>query len=241
MTSPASHLVGPVAVEPIPATLEAVLRIPALTSVSYWITEFSDLIGLPTTADYGSWFGGDWERVARAADACRNLGAFCTTLASGTRRELDALEAGWLGNAAGAASGYFSHLADQLDANAVSFTQIATQLDQTAIGVHEAAQAIGSLNDHIIDLAITFFVTSWATAASAATGVGAVASTVTTPALAATVLKGISVVEQILSIHANASLTCSAFVGLIATPMATVKGFPAMSVPAPYDNPQVDS
>lgn len=239
MTSPGVHLVDPVAAEPIPSSLDLVLNLPALTSVSFYISRFSDLIGLPTTADLGAWVAGDWERVARAADACRNLGEFSTALASEARTELGVLEGTWQGNAAGAASDYFSRFADQLDSNGRSFATIATQLEQTTIGVHQAAKTIGGLVDRVIDLGIAFTIKCIAAAASAATGAGAAAVTVTGPAMVATVLKGIDVVNDILTVQGRATAICAAFVGSVAPPLATLKGFSEMSVPAPYDNRQV--
>lgn len=239
MTPPESHLLDPVAAEPIPSSLDGVMNLPALTSVTFYIAKFSNLVGLPTTADLGDWVAGDWERVARAADACRNLGQFSTELASEARRELGTLEATWHGNAAGAASDYFSRFADQLDSNGRSFAQIATQLEQTTIGVHQAAKAIGALVDLAIDLGIAFALKSSALVASAATGVGAAAAVVTSPALVALVVKGIKVVNDILTVQGRASALCAAFVGAVAPPLATLKGFSEMSVPAPYDNRQV--
>lgn len=239
MTSPGTHLVDPVAADPIPSSLDLVLNLPALTSASFYIAEFSEFVGFPTTADLGAWAAGDWARVARAADACRNLGKFSTALASEARTELGALEGTWQGNAAGAASDYFSRFADQLDSNGRSFAQIATQLEQTTVGVHQAAKAIGGLVDMAIDLGIAFFLKSCALAASAATGVGAAAAAITSPALVALVIKGIKVVNAILTAQGRATAICAAFVGSVAPPLATLKGFSEMSVPAPYDNRQV--
>ena len=241
MSSPADHLVSPVSSEPIPAALELALNLPDLTSASFLISEFLGLIDSPGPADLADWIAGDWERVALAADACRNLGSFSSTAAAGVREETGAVGEAWSGHAASAASGYFSELADKLDSNALSFSQIAGQLDQTAIGVHQAALAIGKLIDLIIDLGVAFLIEAAVAAASAATGVGAVATGVLSAGLVALIIKGYDAVSDVLDIHARASAICVAFVGITATPLATLKGFPEMSVPAPYSNPVVPS
>lgn len=241
MTSPAAHLVSPVASEPIPASLELALNLPDFTSASYWISEFLGLIDSPGPAELAEWIGGDWERVALAADACRNLGDFSSSAAAGVCEEMSTVGQTWSGHAASAASVYFSELADKLDSNAFSFSRIASQLDQTAIGVHQAAQVIGIPINFIIDLGVTFLIEAAAAFASAATGVGAVATGLLSAGLVALIIKGYDAVSEILDLHAKASNVCAAFVGVTATPLATLKGFPEMSVPAPYSNPVVPS
>lgn len=170
MTSPVIHLTEPVAAEPIPAELDVAMHLPDYISLGHWAMEFAAAIGLPSTAEISTWVAGDWEKVARAADACRKLGEFNAALGAETSREITELGTTWSGSASDAARGYFDSLAGSLSSNASAFTEIGRQLDSTAVGVHQSAKLIGDQFEDLIDLAIVFGIEAAAAAVTAPTG-----------------------------------------------------------------------
>lgn len=236
MTSPASHLIGPTAAHPYPAEAEFILGFPAITSGSFYFNEFAGLIGLDTESVAARVLG-DWESVARAADACRNLGRFSTTLAGETRRSCRDLDSTWDGNSATAATEYFDEFSTRLEQIGSSFWEIAGQLDQAVIGVHEAIRATGTILNLILDYAISYALVATASLIAAATGVGAPASgAIAATGATAIAYKGYKAVDKLLDVHGAAVGLCAGAIGSIATPLATVKGFNEMTVPNPYTN-----
>ena len=234
MDDPARTLAPPVADPLIPPAVDVFLHIGDLISLGHWAIVAIDKMGGPNLAEeIGEWFAGDWSEVARSSDALDKLGDFCEASTEGLRAEMEALEADWIGRAAGAAQQYFGDLSAQLSIQAANFRDIAQQYRGTAFGVKEMALAVGGLVESLVDYAIAAGISLAAAAASSWTVVGGLAGGA---AAGYSIVKGAQVIREILEIRAKVWLACEALMGLIAGSLSSIDGFAAVDLPGPYDH-----
>lgn len=117
MTSPSAALVAPAAEQMIPETFDKILSFPDYFSLGHWVLVGCDaLFGVNPAEWIAKEMAGDWEAVARAGSALKNLGKFNDSFAGAVDGGSDAMFTGWQGNAAGAAQAYFDQLPTALRA-----------------------------------------------------------------------------------------------------------------------------
>lgn len=236
MPDPTAALTTPVATEKIPPLVDTFLHIGDLISLGHWAMVAIDMMGGPNIPEeVGEWFAGDWEEVSKSASALRNLGDFCTYASENVDADLEVMLEKWDGKASAAAGTYFLELAERLGEQKAAFYDIADQYEATAFGVKELANACGSLVESLADYAIAAGISLLAAASNSWNPFGWGAA----GAAAYSIYKGTETVRKIIEIRAKVWTACEALMGLIAGSLGSIKGFESVSLPAPYDNPQV--
>ena len=234
MKDPAAELTPPRATEPIPEDLNTALHLGDLISLGHWAMVALEAMGGPNIPEeVGTWFAGDWKEVSIAADALRKLGAFCATACDGIKEELAVLMRTWEGRAADAAEAYFGRLATALAAQEANFLDIADQYARTALGIKELANVVGGLVESLADCAIVAGISLAAAGITSWTGVGLA---VGGAGAAAAILRGATLVKQLLELRAKVWNVAEAVVGLIAASLGAIHGFTSEKLPGAYNH-----
>lgn len=237
MIDPASQLTPPQAHDLIPPALDIYLHLGDLVSLGHWALVAIDKMGGPNIAsEIGEWFAGDWQEVSRSADALTRLGAFCTTAAQGIGDGAGLVARTWDGQAADAATAYFTTLAKNLSDMKTHFDDIADQFEKTAFGVKELANAAGSLVESLADYAIIAGISLAAAFLTSFTGAGAVAGGA---GAGYSIYKGAMTIRELLEIRAKVWNACEVVLGLTAGSLSALEGFSTQKLPGAYDNPLV--
>lgn len=236
MTSPSAALVAPTSEQMIPETFDKILSFPDYFSLGHWVLVGCDaLFGVNPAEWIAKEISGDWEAVAKAGSALKNLGKFNESFAATLDTGTDTMFKGWEGNAASAAAAYFDKLPAALRAQISALNNTGHQFEQAAFGVWGLAKTIVSLLELLLDLVIAWAIEAAATAAASWTVVGAIAGGA---AMVATAAKAISVWGDICKAHGMAWTICTGVTGTIAGYLSLLHDMKDHPLPASaYDHP----
>jgi hypothetical protein len=235
---PADLLTAPSNEAGIPDVVNGILGAPDLVSPTYWAAELTKaVLGVDPVAHVAEFLTGDWQGVARAASALRNLAAFDDAVVAAVADQVGTMRASWHGNASDAASSYFDGLATAVSDGTPALEKLAHALETVAAGIWNVAEVVKSGLQTIGDLAFTAAVSSAAGSALVETGIGAVAGY----ALAAfCIWRMTSTWGEVLDKLSEATVIAKALVGLLATTLTRLDAAGDFPLPAaPYDHPGV--
>jgi hypothetical protein len=235
VTSPAAALTEPTAQQIIPETFDKILSFPDYFSVGHWIlVGCEQLFGVNPAEWIAKEITGDWEAVAKAGSALKNLGTFNEAFAGAVDTNSDAMFKGWTGNAASAASGYFDKLPEALRAQISALNDVGHQFEQAAYGVWGVAKTLVSLMELLLDLLIAWAIEAAATAAASWTVIGGI---IGGSAMVLTAMKAIKVWGEICKAHGLAWTICTGVTGIIAGYLSNLHGMKDHPLPAgAYDH-----
>lgn len=236
MSEPKAKLVEPVAEQAIPDAIDKALSFPDFFSLGHWVYIFIDQVSGVNPAEWiAKEFAGNWEAVAKAGDALKNLSKFHDACAAEIERGSADMLNNWEGNAASAAGKYFDELPQSLREQISALEKVGEQFEQAAYGVWATAKTVVSLLELLFDLAIGFVIEAAATAAASWTGIGAIAGG---SAMLLTVARAIQVWMDICKYHGMAWNLCTGTTGIIAGLLGNLHGFKDHPLPAgAYDHP----
>lgn len=231
MVEPKSLLKEPVAEQTIPDAMDKALSFPDFFSLGHWVYIFIDEVcgGVNPAEWVAKELAGDWEAVAKAGSALKNLAEFHEAFAVEIDNGSQGMFQAWEGKAASAASDYFGKIPDALRDQISALKDVGEQFETAAFGVWSTAKTIVSLLELLFDLAIGFVIEAAATAASSWTGVGAIAGG---SAMLLTIAKAISVWMDICKYHGLAWTICTGTTGTIAGYLGNLHGFKDHPLPA---------
>lgn len=238
MNQPKATLAEPVAEQAIPDAIDKAVSFPDFFSIGHWAYVFIDQVSGVNPAEWVSEeLAGNWEAVAKAGDALKNLSKFHEAFAAEIDRGNADMLKGWEGNAAAAAGKYFDELPQSLKDQVEALQNVGEQFEQAAYGVWATAKTIVSLLELLFDLAIGFAIEAAATALASWTGAGLVAGS---GAILLTLGRAIQVWMDICKYHGMAWNLCTGASGIIAGLLGTLHGFKNHRLPAgAYDHPGV--
>lgn len=236
MTNPSAALVAPTSEQMIPETFDKILSFPDYFSLGHWVyVGCETLFGVNPAEWVAKEIAGDWEAVARAGSALKNLGKFNESFAGAVAGGTEAMFKGWEGNAASAAHAYFDQLPTALRAQVSALNNTGHQFEQAAFGVWGVAKTLVSLLELLLDLVIAWAIEAAATAAASWTVVGAIAGGA---AMVATAAKAISVWGDICKAHGMAWTICTGVTGTIAGYLSLLHDMKDHPLPkGAYDHP----
>ncbi|MBW0252534.1 WXG100 family type VII secretion target [Cellulomonas sp. PS-H5] len=238
MSDPSRELVVPVPSAPIPDFVETVMNFPDLISPSYWLLRIiQEVCGTDPVAWVAEHFSGDWERMSTASSALEHLGEYHEAMAVELRHARETFRAGWTGEAAEAASAYFSRLEDAVNNQAGPLRDIAREVDNVAQGMKSTQATLESLMGMMLDWALAAAVSAAAAAASSWTVVGGI---VGGGATAFSIAQAARTWMQVVQVHGNAVAMMNGVVGLSAGFLGSIHGFSTQPLPSgSYTNRQL--
>lgn len=235
MNDPSAALVAPTPCAPIPDIVATIMHFPDLVSPSYWLLK---VIEQACGANPVEWLtenlSGDWERMSTASSALDHLADFHERLASEIKAARAEFESGWSGEAAAAASAYFSRLEDSVRQQSEPLTSIAREVNNVAQGMKSIQETLVSLIGLMLDLAIAAAIELAVAAASSWTVVGGL---VAGGGSAYTIIQVARTWMRVIEVHGKAVTMVDGFVGLAAGYLGSIHGFSNHPLPAGnYDN-----
>ncbi|WP_186629381.1 hypothetical protein [Rhodococcus sp. BP22] len=234
MTEPVSHLVAPVADDPVPDILENALD-GSLTSPAYIVGEAMVFCGMVGSNDPWAFIteklSGNWQAVQTAGKSLEGLAKFNAAMAEELASSTSAVMKSWEGDAADHAERYFSELGDVIARQSHSIQNMADQLDQTSIGLYEVSEAIKDLLSSLVDYLIMIGVSLSASVVAAATGLGAPAAAGFLATALLTAKIAWTFVTEIQKWLGRAWMGAQAAIGLIAGEVAAVRDTPLPQLP----------
>lgn len=238
MNQPKATLSEPVAEQAIPDAIDKAISFPDFFSIGHWAYVFIDQVSGVNPAEWVSEeLAGNWEAVAKAGDALKNLSKFHEAFAAEIDHGNADMLQGWEGNAASAAGKYFDELPQSLKDQVGALQNVGEQFEQAAYGVWATAKTIVSLLELLFDLAIGFAIEAAATALTSWTGAGLVAGS---GAILLTLGRAVQVWMDICKYHGMAWNLCTGASGIIAGLLGTLHGFKNHRLPAgAYNHPGV--
>lgn len=238
MTDPSSALVTPQPSAPIPDIVSTLMHIPDLVSPSHWILYILEKV---TDHNPVEWvtehFSGDWERMSTASSALEHLATYHVRYAEGVIEARQTFEEGWSGQAAGAASAYFSALAESIDAQSVALESYAKDVDAVAQGMKSLQDALIGLIETMMDMVVIAAASAAAAAGTWWTGAGALLGG---GATALAIGKAAATWGEIMAMHGKAMIIIDGLLGATTGALGAIHGFTSQPLPAgAYDNRQV--
>ncbi|MGG5259966.1 hypothetical protein [Phycicoccus avicenniae] len=172
--NPASWLYTPVPGDPVPSTFDGVLGIADWLSLGHWALVVLDKAdgSFDLQEKAQTWIAGDWEHVAIAAAALRNLKGYCESMSGAIDAYSTTLDQHWDGVAwAEAQSTMIRHsLALQ---KAATMLEIASKgYDDVAQGIYGIAKSVGDMVQTLIDWLIKTGISAAAASAGSLTLIG---------------------------------------------------------------------
>lgn len=236
----AAMLTIPEPEQPIPKLADEILSIPDYISPSHWmLIVFNEIFGFNPAEEAAKWFAGDWNGMAKAEAAFKNLVEFERALAKNIEDATAEMFHGWTGEAANAAQSYFAQLSQALVKHAEAINSVATQYHNTAYGVWATCKSIVSTLEMLADILIGIALDLAATALLSETGVGAVVGGAIAGYLA---FKAYNTWMKVIDLHGKMINAVYAFSGMTGSLVPTLRGMTEVSLPgAPYDNKNVPS
>lgn len=234
-----SILTSPEPKEPIPNLADQILSIPDYISPSHWmLIAFNEVFGFNPAEEAAKWFAGDWNGMAKAESAFKNLTEFQRSLAENIDASTAEMFSGWTGEAANAANSYFVHLNKALIEHAEAIDSLATQFHNTAYGVWSSCKAIVSGLEMLADILLGMALDLAATALLSETGVGLAVGAGIAAYLA---FKAENTWMKVVDIHGKMIALMYGFSGIVAGQLSSLRGLTEVPIPAaPYDNKTVD-
>ncbi|ASR56068.1 WXG100 family type VII secretion target [Cellulomonas sp. CW35] len=238
MTSAADALVTPVASAPIPDFVDLALHFPDLISPSYWLMWVIEQVSGTNPLEWVTeHFSGDWEAMSRAASALEHLATFHQQYASELAEARATFREGWDGNAAAAASRYFTELESAVREQGTPLTSIAHEVDVVAQGMKSTQTMLVGLLQALLDYAIAAAISAAAAAASSWTVVGGILGG---GATAFSITQAVRTWLKVIEVHGYAITAVDGVVGVTAGYLGSIHGFSTHPLPAgAYDNPGV--
>ncbi|MDH6680567.1 uncharacterized protein YukE [Rhodococcus sp. LBL1] len=228
-------LKDPVASDPVPDLVENILGAAQYMSPTYWFNEAAKMVcGTDPMAWIASQFAGDWEAVQRAGVAIESLGQFDSEYAQYIDRGVTGIPDYWRGDAADAASKYFTEYAAAIKNQSHDLAQVGEQFQQIAIGMYEAANAVKGLWQALFDWLIELGITFAAAMVTGPTGIGAV---VGMAAAAAEIAAATAVWRRAVEVTGQAWDGAQGTIGLITGYASGLENIPIHELPrASYDH-----
>ena len=238
MSEPSSALVAPVPSAPIPDFVDYMMHFPDLISPSAWLLWVIEQVCGVNPVDWVTEnFSGDWETMSTASSALEHLGSYHELYAAEVASAQATFEGGWDGEAATAASTYFSALSADVAAQATALRGIAREVDAVAQGMKSFQDALGSAIGMLLDWALVAAASAAAAAASSWTIIGGIIGGAST---AFAISQATRMWLKAIEIHGMAVAAADGLLGLTAGYLGALHGFEAHPLPSgAYDNTQV--
>lgn len=182
-------------------------------------------------------FAGDWQKVAQAASALRQLGEYTYALAADIDQARTDLGAEWTGNASSNAATYFDELAAAVGGLTGALQDVAHAFSTTATGIKMWGDAIADALSLLLDRLIELGIAALAAGAFSFTGVGLLAGAASTAYL---VYRASAVWIRVVEAHGMAAGIARGVVGLSAGGLSLLHVDGAdLTLPGSYDHPAV--
>lgn len=201
---PSEKLKNPEAQQPIPDLVNtAIGGFADFISATYWVKEGLKLFGLEEQVNdfentaYGV-LGGNWEDIAKAADAMRKLGEYVEEFGKLYYRSFDIDTSSWQGNAAMDAEKYFRQASKDIQSLKDEFDAVAEQIQNAANSAYFTAQGVQTAIETVIDSLIGVAISLAAAAVTSETGVGGVVGVGAAAAFAARAAGSLSKAKKML-------------------------------------------
>ena len=180
--NPAGWLYEPTPGDPVPTTFDGVIGIADWLSLGHWALVVLDKVDgdFDLVEKVSTWVAGDWEHVAVAAEAIRQLRKFTDDMAGAVDAYAGQLDAAWDGNAAQAAELTLVSITTAMRRAADMLEIAANGYADVAQGLYGVAKDVGNLVQTLIDLLIAAGISAAATAAGSWTLIGAAIGTAAT-------------------------------------------------------------
>ena len=233
--NPGGWLTEPVPKDPVPSTFDGVLGMADWLSLGHWALVVLDKAdgGFDLQEKVQTWIAGDWEHVAVAAAAMRNLRGFCESMSGALGASLDVLDQHWDGTAWQDAQLTLVGIAAAVDKAAAMLDIAASGYDDVANGVYGVAQDVGNLVQTLIDLLIAAGISAAATAAGSWTLIGAAIGTAATYYGITEIVRTI---QKIIAAIEGAMTLVDGFVDLVSGLLGSAGDWHVVDVPDAFDN-----
>lgn len=224
----------------IPSAVDEFLGLADYISPSFYLRKGIEIVLDVDPVEWlSSEFAGDWQKVAQAASAMRQLGEYAYALGSDVERLARDMGEEWAGNAASNATTYFDDLAAAVAALTAPLAEIAGAFDTTATGIKAQGEAIADLLGLLLDYLIEIGIAAAATGAFSWTGVGLAIGGAGTAYLA---YKATSTWMKVVEAHGLASTIARGVVGATAGHLGLLHvDEDTFTLPGSYDHPAVES
>ena len=234
MTDATGVLVAPSDAPVIPDLVNNMLGFSQYISPSYWIDwGIKQAFGFSPIEVVTKTVAGDWNAVSQAGRSLEILGTYCDEVAAQIHTASTTAAADWDGEAAEAAQLYFSTLSTAIQEQADALRSAGGEYLAVSAGMEQTAALIGSLLSQAMDWLIIAAASAAATAASSWTGIGAIVGGTAT---AASIIKVVTLANQIMDAHDLAVNMCNGSIGVIAGFLGAIHDFESTALPASYDN-----
>lgn len=233
--NPSGWLMEPVPAEPVPSTFDEVLNMASWLSLGHWALVALDKAdgSFNFQAKVEEWIVGDWEHVAIAAAAMRNLQKYCNEMADAVDSQARVLDGHWDGMAAQAAqltliaqTASFRKAADMLEIAAKGY-------DDVANGLYGVARDVGNLIEALVGLLISTGISLAATAAGSVTlvigALGAAATYYNITQIVSTIQKIVAVIEGAITL-------VDTFSDVVLAAFGSAGDWHRVEIPSGYDN-----
>ena len=235
VADPTGWLMEPVPKNPVPTTFDAALNMASWLSLGHWALVALDKAdgSFDLQQQVQEWLVGDWEHVAVAAAAMRNLKGYVESVERGVTVYADAADRVWDGRAAEEAADYFLDVAASLQDAANKLEIAAKGYDDVADGVYGVAKDVGTLVETLIDLLIAAGVSAAATVAGSWTLIGAAIGT------AATfygITRIVETIQLIITTIKGAMTFVDVFSDVVLGLLGSAGDWHEVTVPASFDN-----
>mgnify|MGYP003418669514 FL=1 len=232
LTTPDDGAVIPDAAELIVSSLGTIL------SPTGWIrTVWGRVAGWEPMTDWVKPVSGDWNAVAQASRGYDEMARYFDEYATELNSANNTVQANWDGNAADAASTYFSAIVSPLQEFSAALTAAANEYSAVSVGMHRIAAEVASLIGIVTDKLIFLAIEAAATAATSWTLIGPLIGGAAMAATIASTINSVKAVGTALSVGQHIIDTS---VGVIAGFLGALHGIDSLALPnggAAYDHP----